>query len=139
MDSLSESFPFVVSKKTKLLILGTMPGKLSLFHQQYYAHPRNNFWKIIFAAHGLDIETRYDKRLKFLLGKNIGLWDTLRYCEREGSLDSDIKNEQPNNFKDLFEQFPNIKSIAFNGKSAHNYFKKHVGLEARQTHLKILN
>lgn len=125
----AESFPFVISEKTKLLILGTMPGQLSIFHQQYYAHPRNNFWKIIYAAHNLEVERVYEKRLEFLLSKELGLWDALQYCERKGSLDSNIKNERPNAFNDLFMQFPNICAIAFNGKSAYNYFKKHFGLE----------
>ncbi|MGZ3863633.1 MAG: DNA-deoxyinosine glycosylase [Bacteroidia bacterium] len=128
LNNACESFPFVVSKTTKLIILGTMPGKISLLHQQYYAHPRNIFWKIIYGAYGLNVEEVYQRRLEFLINKKIGLWDTLQHCERNGSLDVDIKNEQPNNFKLLFEQYPNIKSIAFNGKKAHNYFKKHIGL-----------
>ena len=134
MNSLSESFPFVVSKNTKILILGTMPGTLSLLHQQYYAHPQNTFWKIIFGAYGLEPENSYKKRLAFLLSKNLGLWDTLQHCERPGSLDSNIKNEHPNDFKELFTQYPNIKSIAFNGKSAYKFFEKYIGVETNHTY-----
>ena len=129
MSEAAKSFPFVVSESTSLLILGTMPGVLSLLNQQYYAHPRNAFWKIIFAVYGLEPENSYEQRLEFLLTKNLGLWDTLKHCERKGSLDTDIKNEYPNDFKTLFAQYPNIKRIAFNGKGAHKFFEKYIGFD----------
>jgi len=123
-----QSFPPLVNFSTKILILGTMPGMTSLEKQEYYAHPRNHFWKIMFTLFGsLPVPENFDDKIKVLQINNIGLWDVLQHCERKGSLDIHIKNHQENDFEMLFAQFPEINKIVFNGKESHKFFYKKFG------------
>jgi hypoxanthine-DNA glycosylase len=124
----AESFPPVITPHAQLLILGTMPGRQSLLHQQYYANNQNAFWRIMFGMFGKEVPAAYGQRIKFLDDKGIAVWDTLKSCVREGSLDEKILDEQPNDFHTLFRQYPGIKAIVFNGNNPHKYFKKYVGL-----------
>jgi len=123
----------IVDSNTRILIIGSMPGKQSLEKQQYYGHPRNHFWPIMNALLGNCPDT-YDARLAWLQSHHIGLWDAIAYCEREGSLDAAIRNEVPNDFASLFQTYPHIECVLFNGGKAKQVFKKHIGfdvLEAR--------
>lgn len=123
-----QSFPPFVNFSTQTLILGTMPGITSLEKKEYYAHPRNHFWKIIFTLFdSLPITENFDEKIKVLQKNDIGLWDVLQNCERKGSLDIHIKNHQENDFKMLFAQFPKINKIVFNGKESHKFFLKKFG------------
>jgi len=124
----SFSFPPIANFDAKILILGTMPGKKSLEIQEYYGFKHNAFWKIMFELFKKDYSDDYEIKKKLIKDNNIALWDTLQFCERKGSLDSNIKNEEANNFKKFFSQHANIKHIIFNGKASYNYFKKYVGL-----------
>lgn len=124
----SFSFPPISSAEATLLILGTMPGTKSLELQQYYGHPRNNFWPIIFKILNEDFTDNYESRKSILLKNNIALWDVLQFCDRIGSLDSAIKNEISNDFNIFLEEHPNIKTIVFNGQKAAALFKKYVVL-----------
>ena len=124
----SFSFPPISSSEATLLILGTMPGTKSLELQQYYGHPRNNFWPIIFKILNEDFTDNYESRKSILLKNNIALWDVLQFCDRIGSLDSAIKNEISNDFNIFLEEHPNIKTIVFNGQKAAALFKKYVVL-----------
>lgn len=122
------SFPPFVNDATEILILGTMPGIASLEKQEYYAHPRNHFWKIIYTIFGeLPVSVHFEEKIKLLKKNNIGIWDVLENCERKGSLDIHIKNHKPNDFENLFKQYPNIKKIIFNGKESQRYFIKNFG------------
>jgi hypoxanthine-DNA glycosylase len=121
------SFPPIIDKKSRVLILGSMPGEESLRKQQYYAHPRNQFWRIIYALFGQTVEEDYQKRTAFLKSRGIGLWDVIESCYREGSLDSDIRRERPNDFDWLFIEYPNIAHVFFNGAKAYDTFRKKVG------------
>ena len=122
--------PAVVDSKTRVLIVGSMPGVQSLEKQQYYGHPRNHFWPIIAKLTGVDVPERYEDRLALVRAHHIGLWDVIKTCERKGSLDSNIRAEVANDFEQLFIQFPQIEAIVFNGTKAFSVFKKHIGLEA---------
>lgn len=133
MDNLIESLAPIINSKAKILILGSIPGKQSLEKQEYYGNSRNAFWKIIYSIHDKELEDSYDKKIKFAQEKNIALWDVIRNCNRKGSLDSNIKGEQPNDFEKLFKQYPNIKCVFFNGSKAHDVFKKHVGFDKFKT------
>lgn len=121
--------PPVVDQQTKVLIVGSMPGVQSLEKQQYYGNPRNHFWGIIGELTGTIVPERYEERLALVKKHRIGLWDVIRQCERVGSLDSNIKNEIPNDFVTLFKQYPQIEAVFFNGTKAHDVFKKKLGFE----------
>ncbi|WP_233848110.1 DNA-deoxyinosine glycosylase [Paraburkholderia sp. HD33-4] len=113
-------FPPVVAADTHTLILGSFPGEASLAAAQYYAHPRNQFWKLLGTVLGEPElhELAYDARLERVLKHGIGIWDVLDACHREGSLDSAIRHAQPNDFESLREHAPLLKKVCFNGKKA---------------------
>ena len=122
------SFPPFVNSQTKILILGTMPGIASLEKQEYYAHKRNHFWKIMYTLlDNLPISEVFQEKIQMLQAHKIGLWDVLENCERKGSLDIHIKNQKENDFETLFKEFPGISKIVFNGKESHKYFLKKFG------------
>ena len=93
-------FAPLVDKNTKFLVIGTMPGKASLSAAEYYAFKHNAFWTIIFKLSDNKAQN-YSEKIKLLKQLRIGLWDNLKACEREGSLDSDIKQAEPNDFEKL--------------------------------------
>ena len=115
-----ESFPPIINKESKLLILGSMPGAESLKTRRYYAFERNQFWRLIFDILEGNYTFDYEKRKNFLLENNLGLYSVIRSCTREGSLDSNIKNEKINNFERLFKEYKNIKTICFNGNKSYS-------------------
>ncbi len=125
---LIKGFPPVAEKTATVLILGSMPGVESLRKNEYYGHPRNAFWKIMAALFGFDSSIKYDERIKILLKNKIALWDVLRYCERKGSLDSNIKNGTiiENDFDSFFNNHPDIRDVYFNGVKSEAEFLKRV-------------
>lgn len=120
-------FDPIIDARAKVLILGSMPGKESLRQQQYYAYERNQFWKILYTIFDEKPMENYENKIRFLHKNNIGLWDVLSTCEREGSLDANIRNEKVNDFESFFLDFPNVQYVAFNGSKAESSYKKHVG------------
>lgn len=106
----------VVSRGTRLLLLGSFPGAASLRAQQYYAHPRNHFWPILGALWGIDLASRgYAARLAEARRRGLGLWDVYARCRREGSLDSAIEDAVPNDLPALVAGLPMLRAIAHNG------------------------
>ena len=120
--------PPVVDGRTRALVLGSLPGEVSLQMQQYYAHPRNAFWRIMSELIGFDVHADYPSRLQGLLSAGIGLWDTLRNCDRPGSLDSAIVRDsmEVNDFEGLFAEHPGITRVFFNGAKAEQVFLRRV-------------
>jgi hypoxanthine-DNA glycosylase len=109
----------VIAANTRILILGSFPGAASLAAQQYYAHPRNQLWPILSALTGEDLAAQaYDERLPRLLKHGFGLWDVLGACERQGSLDSAIRNPAANDFARLRELCPRLETVGFNGQTS---------------------
>jgi hypoxanthine-DNA glycosylase len=112
-------FPPVVAESTHTLILGSFPGEASLQATQYYAHPRNQFWRLLGAVIDEPLpELDYPTRLECVLKHGIGVWDVLAACTREGSLDAAIRNASPNDFASFREYAPALKKVCFNGKTA---------------------
>ena len=109
----------IIDTNTRILILGSLPSDESIRKQQYYGNPVNDFWRLISEVIGEDITTLdYSTRVKKLQEHKIGIWDVLFASERDGSLDSNIKNEEINDFSNLKNVAPNLRLICFNGKKA---------------------
>lgn len=123
---LLESFDFSARPDALILILGSMPGEESLRQQEYYAYPRNAFWDIMGELFGASRALPYPERLLRLQQHHIALWDVIKHCAREGSLDSNIKHHSviPNDFQSLFQHCPQIHTVFFNGKKAAELFQK---------------
>ena len=97
-------------------MLGSLPGAVSLERRQYYAHPRNHFWRLIGAVAGLDLAPLgYEARLEALLEAGVGLWDTVAAGTRPGSLDADIRLHRASDLEALLPTLPELRAIAFNG------------------------
>ena len=107
-----------------------MPGEKSLELQQYYGNRGNQFWKLMFTILDSPFTLDYKERLDLLVRHDIALWDVLSYCEREGSLDSNIKNETANDFESFYLIYPLIKHVFFSSKNAAAYYDKYVGRKA---------
>ncbi|WP_410211197.1 DNA-deoxyinosine glycosylase [Aquirhabdus sp.] len=127
MSGLIRSFEPVISDSARVLILGSMPGIKSLNEEQYYAHPQNAFWRIMSALLNINPHAPYPEKLVHLKSSGIALWDVLQTCQRDGSLDSSIvtETETENDFKTLFQNYPKIRHVFFNGAKAEASFKRH--------------
>ena len=118
--------PPVVGPNTKVLVLGSFPGVASLKAVQYYGHPQNHFWRILAAlwpAHALPDREQYAARCQWLLDRQLGVWDVYAACEREGSLDTNIRNAKVNDFAALQKQLPKLAAIAHNGGESFRHVK----------------
>ncbi len=98
----------------------------SLQSQQYYAHPQNQFWKIVFSVmsptKSLEIcASSYEDKIVSLLDGGIGCWDVYASCEREGSLDSAIRGAQLNDLASLIQRCPQLQAIAHNGSESYTH------------------
>lgn len=120
------SFAPVVPERPRVLVLGSIPGVRSLQSQQYYAHPQNQFWRLMASVLGESPPPDYPERLAMLARHGIALWDVLARCEREGSLDSAIRAEQPNAIGALLQQHPSVSLVALNGRKAASSFRRHI-------------
>ena len=122
------SFPPVVNPETRLLMLGSLPGEASLRAERYYAHPQNQFWRLMGAVigneelHLLD----YAARLEALLAARVGLWDVVADAQRSGSLDGAIRDHRPNDLAALVASLPQLRAIGFNGATAARIGRKSI-------------
>ncbi|HRJ67303.1 MAG TPA: DNA-deoxyinosine glycosylase [Alphaproteobacteria bacterium] len=125
--AMCRSFPPVMADNPRALILGSMPGIKSLAAREYYAHPQNAFWKILSVLFDMPA-TDYAQRLRIITENNLALWDVLKYCEREGSLDSAIEGTsiEVNDFTAFLTQHKNISRVFLNGGKAAQEFKRRV-------------
>jgi len=118
-----KSFLPVIHSKSKVLILGSMPGVRSLEAGEYYAYPQNQFWKIMAKLLNYDLPVTYAQKKKMLLRNRIALWDVVASCTRKGSLDSSIRNVKANDLNGLFKRCRHIRAIFCNGNTAFKFFK----------------
>lgn len=119
-------FPPIVGDGAHTLVLGNMPSVMSLAAHQYYRNPRNAFWPIMGALFGFAADDDYDKRTAALRANGIGVWDVLRSCRRDGSLDSAVERNSmvANDFAALFAEHPTITRVLFNGAAAEANFRR---------------
>lgn len=119
MDELKRSFAPVADARTRVLVLGSLPGEESLARRRYYANPRNQFWRLIGSVAGLELEPLpYAARLEALLEAGIGLWDTVSSASRRGSLDGNIRGHTANDVAALAARLPELRAVGFNGGTA---------------------
>ncbi len=119
------SFPPIVDAQAQVLLLGTLPGEESLRRQQYYAHPRNLFWPILFALFDAAPAADYAAKLAFAAARRVALWDVCAVGEREASADASIRREEPNAIDRLLDMHPLIRAVAFNGTGARRLYDRH--------------
>lgn len=117
--TLKRSFAPVADARTRLLICGSLPGDRSLAARRYYAHPQNQFWRLLSPVAGVDLAALdYDARLAALLAARIGLWDVVASATRAGSSDAAIRDHATNDLPALAATLPDLRAIAFNGGTA---------------------
>jgi len=120
-----ECFPPLVGEEPKVLILGTMPGRESLRKRQYYAHPQNQFWRLLGAVLGLDMKgMEYERRVAACKRHGVALWEVFQSCEREGSLDSAIEDPEPTEVPELLRENTTIKAVFCNGGTSWSAFNR---------------
>jgi TDG/mug DNA glycosylase family protein len=135
---LKAAFPASVDRNTRLLLLGSLPGEVSLAARQYYANPTNQFWRLVGGVIGEDLPSLgYAGRLDLLLAHGIGLWDVIKSARRDGSLDTAIRDHQANDLRDFAAGLPNLRAIAFNGGKAALIGRKQWG--AGEEHVALLS
>jgi hypoxanthine-DNA glycosylase len=116
--------PPVIGSRTRLLVLGSFPGLASLREQRYYGHPQNQFWKILSALWSVDlVGMEYPVRLAEVRSRGLGIWDVYAACEREGSLDTSIRNAELNDFGHVLRECPRLVVIAHNGGESFRHAK----------------
>lgn len=132
------SFPPVVGIDTRLLLLGSLPGEASLRAQRYYAHPQNQFWRLIGAVIGREElnQLAYAERLAMLAVAGVGLWDVVADAVRPGSLDGAIRDHRPNDLAALVGTLPSLRAIGFNGATASRIGRKMI---ASTTELELID
>jgi hypoxanthine-DNA glycosylase len=118
--------PPIIADGAGTLILGNMPSVMSLGAQQYYANPRNAFWRITGEIFGFDAADPYQQRAAALTKRGIAVWDVLRSCRRVGSLDSAVEPDSmvANDFHDLFRRHRTITRVVFNGAAAEKNYHR---------------
>lgn len=131
-------FPPIADAHARILILGSMPGQASLDAQQYYAHPRNLFWPIMAQLLQFDPALDYPSRTQTLMEHGVALWDVLQSCQREGSLDVNIRQETANDFNHFLVDHPQIRAIFFNGDKAAKSFRQRVLPQMNRTDLRLI-
>lgn len=118
----------VANARTRLLLLGSLPGRQSLAAGRYYAHPRNQFWRLLSPVVGADLVAMdYDARLSALLGAGIGLWDVVESARRRGSLDADLREVEARDLRRAAAGLPALRAMAFNGAKAYAIGRAQLG------------
>lgn len=128
-DSVKVGLPLIARPDARLFILGTLPGDASLAAQRYYAHPQNQFWRLVGLVIGEDDlhSLPYEQRLERLSAHGIGLWDVIGSAMRRGSLDQAIRLANHNRIEQLVHDFPKLRAVAFNGTTAAAIGRKLIG------------
>ena len=119
-----KSFDPIFAPDAKVMIVGSMPSVKSLADAQYYAHPRNAFWPILFDIFGQMPHNDYARKKELIVSNRLALWDAAAVCLREGSLDSNMRDVVYNDFGALYAACPGIHTVLCNGGTAYTLFMK---------------
>jgi hypoxanthine-DNA glycosylase len=131
MINSKRSFAPLADHRVRVLVLGSLPGEQSLALSQYYANPRNQFWRLIGEVVEQDlVSLAYDSRLEALLSCGVGLWDVVESASRRGSLDAAIRDHRPNDLAALVQTLPELRAVAFNGGTAARIGQKQLAAAA---------
>jgi hypoxanthine-DNA glycosylase len=123
--------PPIARSDARLFILGSLPGDASLAAGRYYAHPTNQFWRLLGSAIGENFQSLgYEDRLDLLGKSGIGLWDVIASASRPGSLDQAIRSAEHNQIDHLLHDYPDLQAIAFNGSTSSVIGRKLIGASA---------
>lgn len=117
-------FPPVAGQGPRVLILGSFPSGESLKREEYYGHPRNQFWRIMGDLFGAGLDRDYAERTKILIHNGISLWDSVKSCSRETSADSRIRDAEYNDIEGFLKAHPGIRAIFFDGMTAARLFDR---------------
>jgi len=129
--SVKFGLPPVARPDARLFVLGSLPGDASLAARRYYAHPTNQFWRLLGQARGEDVQAlSYEERLERLAERRIGLWDVIASATRRGSLDQAIRLAEHNQVEHLLSDFPDLEAVAFNGATAAAVGRRLIGQPA---------
>jgi hypoxanthine-DNA glycosylase len=129
--SVKFGLPPIARPDARLFILGSLPGDASLAARRYYAHPRNEFWRLLGHVLGEELQhLLYESRLERLAARGIGLWDVVASANRPGSLDQAIREAEHNRIDQLLDDFPDLRAIAFNGGKAAAIGRSMIGPES---------
>jgi hypoxanthine-DNA glycosylase len=117
-----------VDEGVRLLILGSLPGEASLAAERYYAHPRNQFWRLLETVLDEPLqELSYEDRLQTLLRNGVGLWDTVASARRRGSLDGAMRDISANAVQELIARLPRLEAVGFNGQTSSRIGRRELG------------
>ncbi|MEG0695430.1 MAG: DNA-deoxyinosine glycosylase [Erysipelotrichaceae bacterium] len=122
VKKLLKGFPPLIGDKPTILILGSMPSVTSLEKQEYYGFAYNRFWRILEHTYECEL-SNYEEKQQCILNYHLGLWDVIAECEREGSLDSHIRNEKVNDIKAILKTYPSIQRIICNGRKSYDLYQ----------------
>lgn len=126
--SVKFGLPPIAAPDARLFVLGSLPGDASLTARRYYAHPTNQFWRLLGQAIGEELQALdYDRRLARLAERRIGLWDVIASASRSGSLDQAIRAAEHNRIEHLLRDFTELRAIAFNGGTAARIGRRLIG------------
>jgi len=126
--SVKVGLPPIARSDARLFVLGSLPGDASLAASRYYAHPTNQFWRLLGAAIGEELQAlSYGDRLACLAARQVGLWDVIASASRRGSLDQAIRDAEHNRIEHLLHDYPQLQAIAFNGSTAAAAGRKLIG------------
>ena len=138
-DGVTKGLSDVSNANSEILILGTLPGKKSLEKEEYYINPKNKFWEILSIIYRDPVPKTYKDRIVWLKKHRIALWDVLKFADRDGSLDKDIRNPISNDIANFISSHPYLRIIVLNGTSdTQKYFNTYVDVNKIPNRIKIL-
>ena len=123
--ALTHPFAPIIDQNSKILILGSFPSIKSFENSFYYSHPKNQFWRLLARVLNENEPKSVEEKVAFLQRHHIALWDMVKSCKRENSLDTSLKNIQVNDIAALLKEYPNIKAVFFTGRKAESLYKKY--------------